>query len=98
MILMLSAVPLSRIGMDSSFCYCCFSGAASLGFCLADDCIIANAICNVNAIAMFMAKYPPGGAMKVADKYRERFERRVARTDGCWLWVAGKSSAGYGRM
>lgn len=36
--------------------------------------------------------------MQVADKYRARFNRRVLKTDGCWLWTAGKSSAGYGRM
>lgn len=36
--------------------------------------------------------------MKVADKYRERFERRVVKTDSCWLWMAGKSTAGYGRI
>jgi hypothetical protein len=28
----------------------------------------------------------------------QRFWAKVAKTEGCWLWLAGKSSAGYGNV
>ena len=28
--------------------------------------------------------------------YEERFWSRVQKTDGCWLWTAGKNNNGYG--
>lgn len=38
--------------------------------------------------------------MKVGPSLRERFERHIARCpmSGCWLWVGGLTTHGYGRM
>jgi len=30
--------------------------------------------------------------------FRERFEMYVQKTDGCWLWIGGKNSDGYGTL
>ena len=32
------------------------------------------------------------------DKLRAHFWARVEKTDGCWLWTAGKTAHGYGTM
>lgn len=29
---------------------------------------------------------------------RKRFEEKVAKTEGCWIWIACKNSAGYGTI
>lgn len=36
--------------------------------------------------------------MKFTDEDRKRFEAKFRVTPGCWIWIAAKSSAGYGQL
>lgn len=37
-------------------------------------------------------------AFKVAEPVEDRFWRLVQKSEGCWIWTGGSSSAGYGRF